>query len=98
MSTHRIQSKVVCQIPNKVRPGRIGADFSGGEINCDSGVVLTSAIAEHLNLFGRVADCFDDRRNFNRKRHHLTGLFRKWLTLDVNPPGSAENIDLQVGL
>ncbi len=74
MNTHFTPSKIVCPIPDNARPGRIEADFSGGEITSDGGVLLTSAIAEQLNLFGRVADCFDDHRSPKHVVHSLSTL------------------------
>ncbi len=74
MNTHCNPSKIVCPIPDNARPGRIEVDFSGGEITSDGGVVLTSAIAERLNLFGRVADCFDDFRSPKHIVHSLSTL------------------------
>ena len=58
MNTQCTPSKISFQIPNHVRPRRIEADFSGGEITSDGGVMLASAIAERMNLFGRIAACF----------------------------------------
>ncbi len=48
MNTHRIPSKVVCQFPDKVRPGRIEVDFSAGEITSDGG---DGAIVRHSGRY-----------------------------------------------
>ena len=74
MNTQCTPSKIKFQIPNNVRPGHIEADFSGGEITSDGGVVLASAIAERMNLFRRIAECFDDRRHPSHIVHQLDTL------------------------
>jgi hypothetical protein len=37
--------------------------FDGGEITSDAGGLLLREVAGRLDLFGRMAACFDDRRN-----------------------------------
>ena len=51
----------------------VGA-FDGGEITSDAGGLLLREVAHRLDLFGRMATCFDDRRNQEQVRHLLPDL------------------------
>lgn len=48
--------------------------FDGGEITSDAGGLLLREVAGRLNLFGRMAACFDDRRNRKQVTHPLSDL------------------------
>ena len=41
-------------------PRSVLAAFDGGEMTSDAGALLLCEMAEQLNLFTRLADCFDD--------------------------------------
>ncbi|WP_406567275.1 IS1380 family transposase [Azospirillum fermentarium] len=48
--------------------------FDGGEITSDAGSLLLREVARRLDLFGRMAGCFEDRRDPDRVRHQLPDL------------------------
>ena len=54
--------KLSCQSPEGVRQPRIEADFSGGTITSNAGVLLAGLAAQGMGLFDRLGACFDDRR------------------------------------
>lgn len=74
MTTHCTPFKAICQIPNSVKPSRIEADFSGGEITSDGGLLLTSQLAWQMRLFERIAQCFADHRQPQRIVHPLDAM------------------------
>ena len=63
MTTHCTSFKLSCQTPGGARPGRIEADFSGGTLTSDAGLLLTWQAARRLDLFNRIAGCFEDLRH-----------------------------------
>ncbi len=63
MTTQCIPAKVSCPTPHGARPGRIEADFSGGAITSHAGLLLAGRAERSLDLFERVAACFDDARH-----------------------------------
>ena len=42
---------------------RVVADFKGGRVSSDGGLLLLREVAERTSLFEKLADCFDDRRD-----------------------------------
>lgn len=66
--------KLTCPTPKNAKPTRIEADFSGGEITSDGGLLLTAQVASKLRLFERIAACFKDHRDPNRIVHALDTL------------------------
>lgn len=63
MTTECIPEKFSCPTPHGARPGRIEADFSGGTITSHGGLLLAGLAERSLDLFERVAACFDDARH-----------------------------------
>lgn len=58
-------------------PRKIIAAFDGGEITSDAGVLLLREAAQRLNLFARMASCFEDHRDGARVRHSLADLLNQ---------------------
>jgi len=56
---------------------KIEADFSGGAITSDAGVLLLRQIDQRLGLTQAVAEVFTDPRRANRVRHQLSTLLRQ---------------------
>ena len=50
------------------------AAFDGGEITSDAGVLLLRERARRIRLFERMAGCFTDRRDRERRTHTLPAL------------------------
>jgi hypothetical protein len=50
------------------------AAFDGGDITSDAGGVLLRETAERLDLFSRMATCFEDRRRQDQVLHKLPDL------------------------
>ncbi len=63
MTTQCIPAKFSCPTPHGARPRRIEADVSGGTITSHGGLLLVGLAERSLDLFARVAACFDDARN-----------------------------------
>jgi hypothetical protein len=53
------------------------AAFDGGEITSDAGILLLREAAQRLNLFSRLADCFEDHRDGAHVRHSLADLLNQ---------------------
>ncbi len=47
---------------------RVMADFRGGEITSDAGVLVLSEIADRLDSIDQFADAIPDKRHQNRRR------------------------------
>jgi Transposase DDE domain group 1 len=47
------------------------ADFSGGQITTDGGVILIGQMDQHYRLSERIAACFSDGREASRVQHEL---------------------------
>jgi hypothetical protein len=58
---------------------QIVADFSGGTMTQDGGVLLVSRIDQHLELSQRLAECFSDQRDEQRVQHQLPDLLAQRL-------------------
>ncbi|HEY9664063.1 MAG TPA: IS1380 family transposase, partial [Allocoleopsis sp.] len=53
---------------------QIVADFSGGELTHDGGLILTAEIDRRNRISERVAKCFEDQREQGRVQHELQDL------------------------
>lgn len=53
---------------------QVVADFSGGQLSSDGGLVLVSEIDRRLEISERVAECFTDYRDPARVQHELRDL------------------------
>jgi len=53
---------------------RVEADFSGGRVSSDAGVLLVREVAQGLRLFPRLAACFRDLRDGDRVEHPVEQL------------------------
>lgn len=62
-------------------PGRreLVAEFSGGQITSDGGVMLLGALDRQLRMVERLAACFDDDREPSRTEHSVEDLLRQRL-------------------
>lgn len=56
---------------------KVAADFSGGEVTGDGGVILLRELDRRLGLTEAVADCFVDRRNPVMIRHTILEMVRQ---------------------
>jgi hypothetical protein len=57
----------------------VQADFSGGTLSSDAGVLLLRQIDQHLGLSAELAQCFCDRRNPDWVDHSVPELLRQRL-------------------
>ena len=62
MTTACAGPKLSCQSPDGIRQPRIEADFSGGTITSNAGVLLAGLAAQGMGLFDRLGECFRDLR------------------------------------
>jgi hypothetical protein len=53
---------------------QVVADFSGGTITSDGGLILVAQIDQHYRISERVAECFADQRQQERVQHELADL------------------------
>lgn len=53
---------------------QIVADFSGGQLTSDGGLILLAQIDQRYGISERVAACFDDQRDRSRVQHELSDL------------------------
>ena len=60
-------------------PGRqiLTADFDGGHLTCDAGVLALQQLDQKLGILRRFADCFVDARDPGRIEHSLEELLRQ---------------------
>ena len=68
--------------PNRIEfqgPGRqiFTADFDGGHLTSDAGVVVLQQLDQKLGILRRFADCFVDARDPGRTEHSLEELLRQ---------------------
>ncbi|SDF11832.1 IS1380 family transposase, partial [Rhodospira trueperi] len=61
-------------------PRAVIAAFDGGEITSDAGGLLLREAATRLDLFPRMAACFEDHRDPGRVRHPLADLLAQRVT------------------
>lgn len=60
------------------------ATFDGGEITSDAGALLLRETASKLDMFTRLAECFDDHRDPNRVTHTLPDLLAQQIKKQIN--------------
>ncbi len=53
---------------------QVVADFSGGQITSDGGLILVARIDQHYRISERLAACFEDQRDRSRVQHQLQDL------------------------
>ena len=53
---------------------QVMADFSGGQITSDGGLILVAEMDRHYRISERVAECFVDQREQGRVQHELSDL------------------------
>lgn len=53
---------------------QVMADFSGGAITTDGGVILVAAVDQQARISERVAACFSDQRQAHRVQHEIGDL------------------------
>jgi hypothetical protein len=58
---------------------QVVADFSGGTITSDSGLILVAQIDQRYRISERVANCFEDQRDPTRVQHKLSALIAQRL-------------------
>ncbi len=63
MNTDCRHARVSFQVPGNAHPRRVEADFSGGTILSNAGLMLAGLANMNTNMFRRFADCFDDHRS-----------------------------------
>ncbi len=74
MTTVCTGPKLSCQSPDGVRQPRIEADFSGGAITSNAGILLAGLAAQGMNLFDRLGACFRDHRRPDLTVHSCRSL------------------------
>ena len=55
---------------------KVTADFDGGRLTSDGGVMLLAMAERRLGLAERLAGCFPDRRDQSRFTHSLADMIR----------------------
>ncbi len=55
------------------------ADFSGGELTTDAGVILIAQLDQHYRISEQLAECFSDGRLASRVQHQLKDLLAQRL-------------------
>lgn len=53
---------------------QVVADFSGGQLTSDGGLILVAEVDRHYRISERVAECFTDYRDAARVQHELRDL------------------------
>jgi len=53
---------------------KVVADFSGGTLTSDGGVILISQLDQHYRLSARLAECFTDGRETAKVQHEVKDL------------------------
>jgi len=71
----------VCTIPKveyaRFKRRKIEAEFTGGDITSDGGVMLLREVDKRLNLTARIAELFEDTRCKGKVRHALLPMLRQ---------------------
>ena len=57
----------------------VQANFSGGHISSDSGLLLLREIDKTLKLSDQLAECFDDPRRQSHVQHDLKSMIQQRL-------------------
>lgn len=58
---------------------QVVADFSGGQITTDGGLILVAQVDQHYRVSERLAECFSDQRDPARVQHGLSELIAQRL-------------------
>ena len=58
---------------------QVVADFSGGQITSDGGLILVAQVDQHYRISERLAACFRDGRAVTRVQHQLSALIAQRL-------------------
>ena len=58
---------------------QVVADFSGGQITTDGGLILVAQVDKHYRISERLAACFGDHRDPTRVQHELSDLIAQRL-------------------
>jgi hypothetical protein len=58
---------------------QVVADFSGGQLSSDGGLILVAELDRHFRISERVAECFTDYRDPARVQHELQDLIAQRL-------------------
>lgn len=58
---------------------QVVADFSGGQITSDGGLILVAQIDQHYRISERLGECFEDQRDPTRVQHELSDLIAQRL-------------------
>ena len=58
---------------------QVVADFSGGQLTTDGGLILIAQVDEHYRISERLAMCFHDQREPDRVRHPVKDLLAQRL-------------------
>ncbi len=58
---------------------QVVADFSGGQITSDGGLILVAQIDQHYRISERLGECFEDQRDPTRVQHALSDLIAQRL-------------------
>jgi hypothetical protein len=58
---------------------QVVADFSGGQITTDGGLIFVAQVDKHYRISERLAACFGDQRDPTRVQHELSDLIAQRL-------------------
>jgi Transposase DDE domain group 1 len=58
---------------------QVVADFSGGQLTSDGGVILIAQLDQHYRISERLASCFNDGRMTSKVQHELPDLLAQRL-------------------
>ncbi len=56
---------------------KVQADFEGGEVSSDGGLLLLREVDRHLEVLKRAADLLPDQRQAGKVRHSLESMLRQ---------------------
>jgi len=56
---------------------KVTADFSGGEVTTDAGVLILSAVADRIGIFDQLAEAVTDNRHQSYVRHDMKTLLQQ---------------------
>ena len=62
---------------SRLKSRRIEADFQGGDISSDGGLVLNEQVDRKLGLTRNIAKRLDDSRQAGKIRHESEAIFRQ---------------------
>jgi len=56
---------------------KIEADFNGGEVNSDAGVLFLREVEERIGMISKMTNSLRDRHHCGNVKHQLLELFRQ---------------------